>query len=214
MALAAPDPRTRWAGVAVAPPEKRVVSSLASPFRVLDFGQVQVQIQVAALTTENFQAHLEAESSRLSALIRQRDSAIPRKAVVINDGSVELVPPASVRKLQAEWIKSHEDMLRLVCHRLGIIVPGALARHAMTAVLWLAPLPVPMKVLENMDEAVRWAIAEVDGIGGQVDAELRAGGRAAVERYLRVARDSTAALDEQLARRAQARAADAGPGRK
>ncbi len=196
------------------PSEKKVVSSAGSPFRVLDFGQVQVQIQVAELTVDNFRAHLAAETSRMTSLIRGRDSAVPRKAVVINDGSCELIPQASVRKLQAEWIKSHEAMLRLVCHRLGIIVPGTLARNAMTAVLWLAPLPVPMKVLQDMDEAVTWAIAEVDTIGGVVDDELRAEGRRAVDRYLRVARDSTKALDDELARRAQSRAAGRAPGQR
>ena len=187
--------------------ENRIVSSAGSPFRVLDFGQVQVQIQVAPLTEDNFRAHLAAETLRMTGLIKGRDRVVPRKAVVINDGSCELIPPPSIRKLQADWIKGHEDMLRLVCHGLGMIVPGMLVRNTLTAVLWLATLPVPMKLLKDMDEALFWAIGEVDAFGGEVDAELRAGRRTAVEKYLRVARDSTKALDEQLARRAQSQTA-------
>lgn len=187
--------------------DSKLVSSVGSPFRVLDFGQVQVQIQVAPLAEDNFRAHLAAETARMTSLIKGRDRVVPRKAVVINDGSCELIPPPSIRKLQADWIKSHEDMLRLVCHGIGMIVPGMLVRNTLTAVLWLAPLPVPMKVLKDMDEALVWAIAEVDAFGGEVDAELRAGRRMAVEKYLKLARDSTKALDEHLARRAQSRTA-------
>ncbi len=187
--------------------DTKVVSTAGSPYRVLDFGQVQVQIQVTALTEDNFRAHLAAESARLTSLIKGRDRVVPRKAVVISDGSCELVPQASVRKLQADWIKGHEDMLRLVCHGFGVIVPGMLARNALTAILWLAPLPVPMKVLKDLDEALGWAMAEVDAYGGEVDAELRAGRRLAVEKYLSAARISTKVLDDHLARRAQSRTA-------
>lgn len=184
--------------------EKPVVSSAAgSPYRVLDFGQIQVQIQVAELTPENFREHLAAESKRIESLLRGRDTAVPRKAVVINDGSCELIPQASVRKLQADWINQHANMLKLICHGLGVIVPSAITRSAMTAVLWLAPLPVPMKAFKDMDEALAWAKAEVASIGGTIDDELRLGGRATIEKHLRAARDS--ARDQSLSKRGPSR---------
>ena len=42
-----------------------IVSKQGGPYRVLDFGQVQVQIQISELTDENFAAHLREETKRL-----------------------------------------------------------------------------------------------------------------------------------------------------
>jgi len=152
-----------------------IVSKPGSPYRVLDFGQVQIQMQVAQPTDENFLAHLDAETQRMNGYLRSRDRVVPHKAVVIHAPSCDLIPKASIRRLQAEWIIRNEHVLKIMCHSLAIIVPGTIVRNAVTAALWLAPMPVPMKVHRDMDAAVEWAIREADSIGGQVDSELRLG---------------------------------------
>lgn len=184
-----------------------IVSKPGGPFRVLDFGQVQVQVQIGDLTDESFEAHLTAETNRLNEYMKVRDALVPRKAVIIVDPSCDLVPKASIRRMQADWIERHRSLLRIVCHGMGLIVPNLVARNVTTAILWLASAPVPIKAHKDLDEAIAWAIAEADSIGGDVDPELRKSGRGIVEKYRRMAQFSPESLDEILRKRTAAKAA-------
>lgn len=154
-----------------------------SPFVSLDFGQVQVQIQVEPITDEGMRAHLNTETERLRQLVGRGPSMqVPEKAVVIVDGSVTLVAPPTARRLQADWMKDHEDLLQLVTHEVGFVVPNMVLRHTITAVLWLAPTAMQTSTHASLQDAVTWAIGEVDGLKGQVAPELREGGAEAVEK--------------------------------
>ena len=151
------------------------------PIQALDFDQVQVQIQLAPLTAENMRAFQAAETERIRALVDIRDSHVPRKAVVVMDGSNELLPGADVRRMQAEWLKEHHDLLRLVLHSISVVVPNPLTRGAVTAVTWMANTPCPIKTHASLEQAVAWAIDECIAIGGTVSEELLQGGVTAIE---------------------------------
>ncbi len=152
------------------------------PFSSLDFGQVQVQIQVRPITIKSFAAHLTLETARIRQLLASRDGPAPRKAVVIVDGSVALLPPAEARRMQADWLRANAELLKLVTHELGFVLPNPLLRGFVSAVFYLAPLPVPTTTHASLDEAIAWAVQEAQNIGGHVAPTLIAGGAAAVER--------------------------------
>lgn len=154
----------------------------ASPFVILSFGQVQVQIQVKPISAAGLSAHLEQETQRIKQLLAQRGRLAPQKAVVIVDGSVALMPPAEARKLQADWLKANKDLLQLVTHKLGFVLPNPILRGFVSAVFYLVPLPIPSETLGSLDEAVAWAIREARSIDGVVDEELLTLGTAAIER--------------------------------
>lgn len=161
-----------------------VVSGARCPVVALDFGQIQVQVLVAPLTEEGFRQHLEQESARIKGLLRTQVGAAPRKAVALSHPSMPMATTPAIRQMQADWVKAHQDVLRLVCHSVGFIIPNPIVRYTVTAVLWLASLPVPMVAHENLDAAVMWAIREADLIGGDVHSELRMDGVKAIERRL------------------------------
>lgn len=154
----------------------------SSPFVILNFGQVQVQIQVKPIDAAGLSAHLDQETRRIKQLLSQRGRLAAEKAVVIVDGSVALMPPAEARKLQADWLKTNKDLLQLVTHKLGFVLPNPILRGFVSAVFYLVPLPIPSETLGSLDEAVAWAIREARSINGVVDEELLTLGTAAIER--------------------------------
>jgi len=156
-----------------------------TPFAILDFGQVQVQIQVRPITADGLRTYLSGETLRIKERVAQRDAVAPRKAVVIVDGSVSLMPPSDARKLQAEWFRDNQDLLRLVMHRMGFVLPNPLLRGFMSAVFFLAAPPVPMVTHRSLQEALDWALDQARAIDGQVSDELLRDGIEAVERARR-----------------------------
>lgn len=154
---------------------------------MLDFGQVQVQIQVRPITTAGLTAYLDGETRRIRALLSQRDALAPRKAIIIVDGSVSLMPPAEARNIQRRWFTDNHDLLRLVTHEMGFVLPNALLRGFMSAVFYLSSPPVPMITHGSLDEAVQWAIRKAESIQGQVNTDLLKDGSIAVERARRLA---------------------------
>ncbi len=152
------------------------------PFTNLSFGQVQVQVQVRPITSASFAEHLAQETLRIRRLLANRESAAPRKAVVIIDASVALMPPSEARTQQAEWLRQNGHLVRLVTHQLGFVLPTPILRGFVTAVSYLVPQPVPNTTHGSLDEAVAWAIQEAQNIGGDIDPELLHDGSFAVER--------------------------------
>ncbi len=154
------------------------------PIRSLGFDQVQVQVQVAPITPESMGAFLASEEVRIRQLLKSRDSEVPRRAVVVLDGSNQLIPPPAARRIQADWMRKNAHVLRAVIHSMGIVIPNALARAAFTALMWLAGDRVPWQIVAHPDlqTAVDWAIREAHSIGGTVSSDLILEGVDAVER--------------------------------
>jgi len=153
----------------------------ASPYEIIDFGQVQVQVQVGPVSAAGLRAFLDSETQRIRNAVRTSAPHAPRKGVVILDASVSLMPPADARQVQAAWLKQNQHLLRLVTHKIGLVLPNPLLRGFMASVLTLAPQPVPMKTHSSLAPAIDWAIAAVSEIDGVVSDALRAGGATAVE---------------------------------
>lgn len=84
-----------------------------------------------------------------------------RRRIVINDASRWMKSNAVQRKMQAEWIKEHAVLLQNTTAAIVFVIPSAMIRGAMRAVLWLQPLPVPHELFSSLDEAVAWTNAHV-----------------------------------------------------
>ena len=153
---------------------------MGSPFRSLDFDQIQVQLQLGPITIDNFRSYLEEEGERLREAMSI--SANPLKAVVVVDGSVALMPPAEARKLQAEWLKEYGDVLARVTHKIGFVLPNPLLRNLVGTVMKMTPMPCPTTVHPDLEQALDWAITEADSIGGVIAHDLLMDGTMAVER--------------------------------
>jgi len=157
------------------------MAPVESPFRVLDYGQLQVQLQVAPVTAANLQHHLASETVR----IRQTLAAPPRafdKVIVIVDASVALVPPPDARRVQADWMRANQNLLRQVTRAVGFVFPNPWVQGCVATIFSLMPMPIPMTSHGTLEEAVDWAIANADDVSGAVADELLFQGTQAIER--------------------------------
>lgn len=65
-------------------------------------------------------------------------------------------PTAKQRSLQATWMKEREARLRERCVGGAFAIGSPIIRGALTAILWLQPLPFPHAVFGTTSEAERW----------------------------------------------------------
>ena len=157
--------------------------SIESPYQIYDFIQVQVQVQVGPVTEANLRPHLLGETARIRELLKQRSLHDTRKAVAVVEILNEQRSDPVVRKLQTEWMKENTELLRLVTGAMAFVVPNGVLRGAVTAVLWVAPMPMPVSLHENLDLALDWAVGEVTRNNwGDISNELLMNGAMAVER--------------------------------
>jgi hypothetical protein len=77
--------------------------------------------------------------------------------------AVFITPPkgrmmsASHAKLQAEWMRQHDAAIRERVVALAFVLPSAVMRGALRAILWMQPMPVQHRVFATVAEAVEWA---------------------------------------------------------
>lgn len=63
---------------------------------------------------------------------------------------------ARQRRMQAEGIRQHELGLARHCRGAAFVIDSAAIRGALTAILWIAPMPMDHVVLDSMGEAREW----------------------------------------------------------
>ena len=92
----------------------------------------------------------------MSAIIERNKHRYQRLAV-INDASRWMKSSAVQRKQQADWMLKHDAEMRFKTAGVAFVITSALVRGGLNAVLWLAPLPCPHKIVGTMEEAQAWA---------------------------------------------------------
>ena len=98
-------------------------------------------------TPEEFDAYLED--------VRRIRSRGPN--VLILDGRKSGMLPARIRRRQAEWLDENRAMLERNSRGTVFVLESSVLRGALTAILWLAPIPGEWAVLRSLEEAERWA---------------------------------------------------------
>lgn len=63
---------------------------------------------------------------------------------------------APMRRRQAEWLARQRAVMASKCAGLAFVLPSALHRGMLTAVLWIQPLPAPHCVVSTVEEAETW----------------------------------------------------------
>lgn len=79
-----------------------------------------------------------------------------RPYVLLFDAREAGMADARNRKAYADFIITYTEDMKLLCKGGAFVVTSSLIQGAMTAVLWLAPLPFPHKVFTDMKEATTW----------------------------------------------------------
>lgn len=84
---------------------------------------------------------------------------------IIDVSKADRSPPTQRRK-QAEWMRVHDDLLRRRSAGMAYVITNPMVRGVLTAIMWLQPLPVEHTVVGTLEEAERWAIAQLAKRGG------------------------------------------------
>lgn len=79
-----------------------------------------------------------------------------RPFVLLMDARNAGMGDARTRKAYADFLNARSDDLRLLNKGTAFVVTSPLIQGAITAVLWLAPLPFPHKTFTDMGEALKW----------------------------------------------------------
>lgn len=104
--------------------------------------------------------------AELFTLLRQMESVLtrPGKKVGIVDLTHADVGTARQRRLHAEWIGAHKQELLREFAAAAIVTDNALIRGTVTAVFWIAPLPVPTHVTSTVEQAQQWLAPYLSGL--------------------------------------------------
>jgi hypothetical protein len=61
------------------------------------------------------------------------------------------------RRRQADWLKKNADVLKLYSVGTAFVITSPLVRGALTAILWVQPMPAPHTLVATLPEAEAWA---------------------------------------------------------
>lgn len=101
-----------------------------------------------APTDEEFEIYLGKLKDNLDRAVREK-----KKTALIFDATHASGSSAKQRQRQAAWMKQHEAPSRLHSAGYAFVIPSTIVRGALTAILWLSPMPAPYVVVATLAEA-------------------------------------------------------------
>src|SRR5690606_34198206 len=75
--------------------------------------------------------------------------------VILFDARRAGIPSATQRQLLASFTRTHKDDIARLCKRSVFVIDNPVVRGALTAILWLQPLPNPYDVVATDESAER-----------------------------------------------------------
>ena len=75
---------------------------------------------------------------------------------VVFDATAASTPSPKQRKMQADYNREERERLKRLCACIAFVIPSPLLRGALTAILWLQPLPCEHRVCAKRADADAW----------------------------------------------------------
>lgn len=124
-------------------------------------GDIVIQEGLAPLYIVTFtgkvsDAEFDAYLRELSTLTER-----PGRRAMVYDARLATPSPASQRQMQAAWMKRFDADVRNKTAGIAFVLPSALMRGMLTAILWLQPLACPHHVTTDFTDGVGWARARL-----------------------------------------------------
>lgn len=125
------------------------------PYATFDrtqFPLIQVTFTGEKETPENFTAYLEG-------LHQNYDRQAP--FALVFDATDAPTPNPSYQKKQADWMKTHDELIRTYCRGVAYVVPGLVLRNVLKLIFKMQRNPVPFEVFGDLVEGRKWAEAQL-----------------------------------------------------
>jgi hypothetical protein len=108
---------------------------------------------------------LRAALARFEAIMRECHQSREKFALVTDLSKLRHLPPASQRKIAADWVNSTSELQKVTNVGGANVTPSAIIRGIVTAIYWLARPATPAAFVATRDEAMQQAIRwlEQDG---------------------------------------------------
>jgi hypothetical protein len=120
------------------------------PYAVIDessFPIVRITFTGSKSSDENFQSYLDQTKACYN----------PGKPLaIIFDASKASIPGLSHQKMQANWLKENEELMKNFCAGTAYIIPNAAIRGILKMIFSFQKQPVPYKIVETKKEALAW----------------------------------------------------------
>lgn len=116
-------------------------------FEQTDFPIVVVRFTGAKAEDQNFEAYLED----LHQAYQRREPF-----TYIFDASNAALPGFKYQKMQADWLRNNEQLMKEYCLGTAYVIPNPLIRNVLKGILALQQQPVPHHVASNEVEAREW----------------------------------------------------------
>jgi len=120
------------------------------PYAVIDessFPIVRIGFTGSKSTDQNFQSYLDQTKACYNAR---------KPLAIIFDASKASVPSLSHQKMQANWLKENEGLMKNFCAGTAYIIPNAAIRGILKMIFSFQKQPVPYKIFETETEALTW----------------------------------------------------------
>lgn len=115
-------------------------------------GDVANYLYSGSFTDAELDAALEDMKRRLVAARAQG-----KKLAFVSVSAPDSAMTSRQRSRAAEWIKIENQLMLDACACQAVVVPSAVQRGVLTAILWMTTYPVPIKAFSSEDEAEAWA---------------------------------------------------------
>ena len=109
-----------------------------------------------SLGDDDFEAYL----ARMSGLLARRS-----KNVTLLDARAADSPSARQRAKQADWLKANRETLQQYSLGTVFVISSAMVRGALTAILWMSPMPAGHTVVGTLEEGEHWAYERMVAAG-------------------------------------------------
>ena len=123
-------------------------SSAYTVFDDREFPLVIISFTGNKPTEDNFNEYLD---KTFHLYDRQED------LVLIFDATHARVPGYKYQKMQADWLKQHEALMKKNCRGTAYVIANSLVRNVLKAIFALQKQPVPYTIVPNLQEARSWA---------------------------------------------------------
>lgn len=85
-----------------------------------------------------------------------------QELALIFDATHAPLPGYKYQKMQADWLKEHESLMKKHCRGTAYVISNALVRGVLKAIFALQKQPVPYVIVPSLDEAKNWAREQLE----------------------------------------------------
>jgi methyltransferase-like protein len=118
-----------------------------------DFPIIKLIFTGEAANTENFQLYLNE--------LKQNYSSKQPIAIVF-DATKAVLPGIKYQKMQAQWLKDNEQLMKDFCAGTAYVIPNRIIRNVLSAIFALQKQPVPYQICSHRSEAEDWVNSQLE----------------------------------------------------